>query len=241
MNSLARKMGILQRAKHDLHRLRYRRAFPEQFNDWVALRSETGPGVTLRSYDELRCIFVHIPKAAGLSVARTLFENDGGSHLRLVDYAVIFGAADFNRYFKFTFVRHPETRLASAFTFLKNGGANARDAEWATQIKLPETDFKTFVRRLADEPKLLRWKHLTPQSEFLTMNGSTEHLDYVGRFEQLNKDFEFVAERLDRKVSLRQENVTKKTGTDYESLYDGETRRIVRDVYRIDFEHFGYE
>lgn len=77
--------------------------------------------------DNLKCIFVHIPKTAGISISRSIFGNLGGGHTKIRDYELIFSAKDFNNYFKFTFVRNPWDRIFSAYRFLKNGGINEED------------------------------------------------------------------------------------------------------------------
>ena len=70
-------------------------------------------GYSYEPYDRYRCIFVHIPKAAGMSVCRSLFGNLAGGHATLADYQIIFARAEFERYFKFTFVRNPWDRFVS--------------------------------------------------------------------------------------------------------------------------------
>src|SRR5690606_40928304 len=44
---------------------------------------------SIAALDYYKCIFVHIPKNAGLSVCYTLFGNTGGSHRKIVDYQKI--------------------------------------------------------------------------------------------------------------------------------------------------------
>ena len=63
--------------------------------------------------DYYRCIFVHIPKNAGLSVCYTLFGNTGGSHRKITSYQKLFHPKTFASYFKFTFVRNPWDRFIS--------------------------------------------------------------------------------------------------------------------------------
>lgn len=88
---------------------------------------------------------MHVPKAAGISVATTLYGNMAGSHTPLSRDELVFSRRDFERYFKFTFVRNPWDRLYSAYTFLKNGGRNQSDEAWTRSNLGGFSDFESFV------------------------------------------------------------------------------------------------
>ncbi len=75
----------------------------------------------VRQLDKHKCIFVHIPKTAGISVSVSLLGESIGN-MSAMYYRALFGKEDFRLYFKFAFVRNPFTRLISAFEFLKKGG-----------------------------------------------------------------------------------------------------------------------
>ena len=89
-------------------------------------------------------VFIHVPKAAGTTVTRTLSEMSrycdqeiGRSgigqglnahyakrfglrkHSRAEQVMMVMGKDDFLSYFRFAFVRNPYNRLASAYHFLK--------------------------------------------------------------------------------------------------------------------------
>ena len=53
----------------------------DRFRTYQELRRvETPDGFSFAQFDAFRCIFVHIPKAAGVSVSKSLFGNLGGGH-----------------------------------------------------------------------------------------------------------------------------------------------------------------
>ncbi|HTL74630.1 MAG TPA: sulfotransferase family 2 domain-containing protein, partial [bacterium] len=79
------------------------------------------------AFDQHRCIFVHVPKCAGISLVKSLFGDFDCGHTNLRRYQIMFAPAEFNGYFKFTIVRNPFDRVVSAFLFLKKGGVNEKD------------------------------------------------------------------------------------------------------------------
>ena len=93
-------------------------------------KKETDDGYSFKPFDQCGCIFIHIPKCAGVSVSKALFGNLAGGHSRVVDYQLVFNSNEYSNYFKFTFVRNPWDRLVSAFFFLKKGGFNDADKKW---------------------------------------------------------------------------------------------------------------
>ena len=66
--------------------------------------------------------------------------------------------------------------------------------------------------------------------------------DYIGRFENLEKDFKYIKEKLSLKGTLEHVNKNplerKKNYLDY---YEQESIELVNLVYKDDFEIFGYE
>ena len=76
-----------------------------------------GRGVYQGWPDEHQVIFIHIPKAAGTSVARALF----GAASRHVPYGEYERATPdkFRRYFKFSFVRNPWDRKVSLYHYVR--------------------------------------------------------------------------------------------------------------------------
>lgn len=192
----------------------------------------------LAPYDDNRCVFVHIPKTAGLSLCAALFGCKGGGHLTARAYRAIFGAQDFDDYFKFTFVRNPWDRIVSAYTFLSQGGANERDRAWGQAVLSDFGSFDEFVLRWLDERRLYEQIHLVPQWEFVVNGQGQPCLDFIGRFERLGDDFQYVLDQLGRSCALPQSNASQRSP--YRDYYSGASRRRVAQLYRRDIEQFGY-
>jgi len=185
------------------------------------------------------CVFIHIPKAAGTSLTRTLFDSPS-RHLHYTEYECA-NPRKFRNYFKFTFVRNPYDRLFSAYTFLKKGGLNELDRCWAEQNLASFPDFESFVHGWVTPENIWSWVHFKPQHFWIYDASLNLKVDFVGRFERMDADVAVVQERLGLPVApLPKINVTNRPRTD-EDPYTAKMRAIVREVYRADFELFDYE
>ena len=78
-----------------------------------------------------------------------------------------------------------------------------------------------------------------PQSELLTDSTGNIALDFVGRYESLQADFDFVCRQvgLDA-VGLERKNASKHKP--YAAYYDDELRTAVNHVYQDDLTRFDY-
>ncbi|MDA0349736.1 MAG: sulfotransferase family 2 domain-containing protein [Verrucomicrobia bacterium] len=216
-----------------------------QFEEMQHLRTVVGEdGRSLKPFDQHQCILVHIPKTAGVSVCQSLFGNLAGSHKTLIEYQKIFSKTDFNRYFKFTFVRNPWDRLFSAYNFLKNGGMNQSDKRWAEKHIAPYESFDTFVKNGLQRPGIRKWIHFKPQSDFLYIPRDPKlHMNFFGYFENLQNDFRYVVNKLDlnKHVFLQHKNAGNTVNKlDYKDFYSNKSRAIVSEFYKSDIKNFGY-
>jgi len=196
-----------------------------------------GRGIYSGYADEYQCIFIHIPKAAGTSIARTLF-NKGSRHVRYIEYEKA-NRKKFKRYFKFTFVRNPWDRLVSTYSFLKKGGLNDQDQKWAKENLYEYPDFEAFILGWLNEVNICTWIHFYPQHHFICDPEGIVTMDFVGKFENIENDFSYVADKLGCTQNLIKTN----TGSlrHYSSYYTEETREIVQRVYSKDIQLFGYD
>lgn len=191
---------------------------------------------SLKPFDQHRCLFIHITKTAGTSVAKSLFEYLP-YHYTAVDYRVIYGHRDFDDYFKFAFVRNPWDRLYSAWRYLAAGGWNDDDRQWYQDNLSRYPDFESFVNEWLNDDNILKHRHFWPQSRF-TCDSKGLLLDHVGYFETLEQDFNIIASRLGIDVKLGKHNAN--PGKDYRDAYTDEMQQRVAHVYAKDIELFGY-
>ena len=183
-----------------------------------------------------------------------------------------------NDYFKFVFVRNPFDRLVSAYSHLRQDeiswsshrkqpmlgdvGDIGRDVNgyliktrewwmWRTHNSryYSAPDFKTFVKRnLLDSKGYPSNSHWLNQSYFAEADGEL-FVDFIGKFENLNKDFEELCDKLNLDYKLLKTQgytglPTVRFGgshSNYKMYYDDETIELVSNVYRRDLELFDYE
>jgi hypothetical protein len=195
-----------------------------------------GRGIYQGYPDRYRCIFIHVPKTAGSSIANVLFGSESG-HVRYSDYQRA-NPKKFESYFKFCFVRNPWDRLVSSFFFLRAGGMNDLDRAWAAENLAGCADFEDFVSNWLDPARAMSFPHFRPQSWYVADGEDRVRMDFVGRFETLARDFATVAARLGREGRLPVFN--KSSHAHYSTYYTPATRARVGRIYSLDASQLGY-
>ena len=231
---------------HDFRRRVYARVRPGEFKSLQESRtSRSESGFSLRPLDEYRCIFVHIPKTAGISVSRSLFGNNGPGHETLRRFQIVFSEREYDTYFKFAFVRNPWDRVYSAYNFLRKGGWHEADRDWAQAHLSRYSDFNEFVSSGLGRTEVYNWLHFKPQLSFLWTPGKRQfELDFLGYFENLEEDYGRIAARLGARAEtgLRKDNIGKRDGkVGYREAYTEKSRRLVADLFACDINAFGYD
>ena len=232
---------LIWKLPYQLRRSYFKYRNPKGFREKQALRKKEVEGnqVSLKGFDDLKCIFVHIPKAAGISINKAMFGNMGGTHTKLKDYQLIFNKKEFFGYYKFTFVRNPWDRLVSTYFFLKNGGLHDKDRKWFEDELSKFKDFEDFVLNWLNEENIYKWIHFVPQCEFITVNNKVM-VDDVFKLENINNDIKTISEKLNISIDLGHENQNPNRKK-YRDYYSAKSQQIVNEVYKKDIELFGYQ
>lgn len=137
----------------------------------------------------------------------------------------------FDLYYKFAFVRNPWERLVSEYHYLRERKViDFPFAHFASEAFLRRTDLPGFIV-----------DHLRPQSDYIFDEQGRNLLDFVGRFEHLERDWAQVAGKLG--LAPRLPHLNKKQGAkrDYREHYDAQTQQSVARYYAQDIEVFGYD
>ncbi len=201
-------------------------------------------------------LFVHIQKTAGRSFEAVLKEN-------IPDLETFMGTHDHARwakdklgdewadFYKVAFVRNPWDRLVSWYTMIREKGEmtwrkrilGKRRYNDLTQYVLANSNsFEEFIYNCTDTIDDIdgRKSIIYNQLDYLSDEGGSLIVDFVGRFENLASDSKKVFEQLGfENASLPHKNSSKHRN--YRTYYTEETREEVRRMYSRDIEFFGYE
>jgi hypothetical protein len=212
---------------------------PDSFKKVQALRKrETQQWSSYKPFDDKQAIFVHIPKCAGISINKSLFGNLAGGHTTLEQYVNIFEPKLFQSYFKFTFVRNPWDRVVSAYCFLNKGGFNQWDKDFYEKELAPYQNFSDFVKNWLTHENIFKHHHFKPQYTYIVDKYHKVSVDYIGYFETIEQDYQYIANKMGVNTLLEKKNIVLRD--DYKSFYNQETKDIVADIYQEDIKLFNY-
>lgn len=146
---------------------------------------------------EYKCIFIHIQRTAGTSIENWIVGKDwwqidkGTKHL-LASQAKKKYSKYWDKYFKFSFVRNPWDRMVSCLIFPKYFGISYADGILNFDGYKNKYGYPIIVEndvRFSDRKKLLSKKH---KKNSVYLNILDEKLDYIGKFENLEKDTTYI-------------------------------------------------
>jgi hypothetical protein len=209
-----------------------------------------------------KCIFVHVPKTAGQSIEQVFLDALGRTwetrapllmrynpdpglgppllaHLKAQEYVLHGHVAPetFQEYFTFGFVRNPWDRMVSLYRQFGYEG---------------KYGFKNFLRNTFTHD-ICRTKYwfICPQVEYLHDKRGDSLVDFIGRYENLEKDFKKICTALGLpEVQLplvndsqkRRNNKEANSGSrvNWKLYYDNECIDFVAKFYKKDIECFNY-
>lgn len=194
-----------------------------------------------RLYKKHSALFIHIPKAAGVSFHYGIYGGDSLGHVPLNNYIKKYGEEKVNRLFKFTIVRNPYDRLASAYNYLKQGGRKKKnDIEYQNFI-VKFKNFEDFVLNGFNTNEYLKIEHLLPQVYWLKNTDGQIRMDYIGRFETLETDFKKIIKLLGKNSEGYSLPFKNKSKNNQVQEFTPEMLQIVNGIYAEDFEMLGYD
>jgi len=217
-----------------------KKLLPNNFYMGLKTLSQVGQPFPYRKYTKkYKCIFIHIPKTAGTSILTILAGNRVfRDHASYYD----FQRADlvkFESYFKFCFVRNPYDRAVSCYEYLKCGGNQMDDLYFKELIENKYPTFEKFILEYLDKDIIHEHVLFKPQYTFVYDCKNQCHIDYIAKYESIDKDFEVICKNLKISVPLPKIN-----GVDRVSYKNYYTNNLIEEkihfLYRKDFILFNY-
>jgi chondroitin 4-sulfotransferase 11 len=207
---------------------------------WASARSQVAPEMdsdhvkssimdkrTLRDF-----VFIHINKTGGSSIEAALhipFE-----HKTALERIRELGVEAWKRRFTFAFVRNPWDRAVSHYHYRVETNQTAlatRQVGFAEWVKRCYGERDPFYY---DQPKMFM-----PQLRWIRDDQERVCVDFVGRFESIQPDFEHICKRLNRRSVLP--HLKRSSHRSYREYYDTKTLLTISDWFAEDIEYFGYE
>ena len=148
-------------------------------------------------------------------------------HVSYQQISDVIGEGALTTFFRFAFTRHPFDRFVSVCAFLA-----ITDASY---IENPTG----WMKRALQRPQFRQRVLVASQSSLLSDQYGGIALDYVGRFESLQTDFDAICVRLGLPtVSLEFKNTSAHEA--FQKLLDDELREVLWERYEEDFATFNY-
>ena len=196
-------------------------------------------------------IFIHIPKCGGTSI-EFLLKNDSRmingwseknkvfiQHCTILQLKQLYNIK-LDNYFSFTFCRNPWDKAVSDYKSWFKSTCPFRDIVKDTTLKDYLLCRNGYERINHLENSLGRGDHFRSQYEYIIDEHRKPIIDYVGKFETYQADFNTVCD----KIGIPKQKLPHKNKTNhkhYTEYYDEETREIVAERYAKDIEYFGYK
>ena len=156
------------------------------------------------------------------------FQDRKNGHFTVDEIKPYLSEEIWNTYYKFSFVRNPFDRFISLCFF--HFKALKHTSEHVDQLVL-----KFASSSSESKPELFK-----PQTRFLYDGGRQTPLDYIGRFENIQNDFNKVCHTLNI-PSTKLEMINSSIHEPYLTYYKNEDLLdLVEEMYKEDILHFGY-
>lgn len=220
-----------------LSRRIYYTVVPEEVRHGILVLRRT------KSWLDAGILFIHVPKAAGVSINIALYGRFMG-HL-LATEIQRWGATRLKSLPSFAITRNPWDRVVSAYRFARAGrGIGGEQQAWVwkpEQFQAPEFEsFDRFVKEWLAHKQVDRLDPIfRSQSLYICNERGKPLVDHVGRLENLQPTLAFIEKSIGRRPDIPQANRSGEE-VDYRSFYTPELVDIVGEIYRRDIDNFGY-
>ena len=211
-------------------------------------------------------IFIHIPKNAGQSITNAFFQfclgNKGRfatdiigarnyikintklmqyfnfsfydhpfkDHERATKVKQVLGPS-YSSYFKFAFVRNPWDWIFSHYTYTMKNVRHYRHSFVKNNLK----NFDEYVEYECSKGMHEQYN----QNGFIFDSSGNQLVDFIGKFENIQNDFQNICNQLDIDANIKHFNQSNKLS--YRDHFSKRSKDLVKDYYYKDIELFDYK
>jgi len=209
---------------------------------------------------KLKCIFIEVPKTASTSIRKVLgfsvrphldikeikqemingwpFNKGNGLSGKLYVFNKFIPLSirkkkvedKFNTYYKFGFVRNPWDRVVSLY--FRKEGIRMSD-------KMSFEEFVVWIQNSSDT--CIHASVHKNQLDWFTDENGKVIVDFIGKFENINEDYQIVKNKLGIDKQLPHVNKSTLKKKHYTEYYSFKTKDIIAKKFKVDIEYFGYK
>lgn len=222
--------------------------------DYISTHTPEYLKIYFQSTTQQKFMYTVLPKVAGTTIIARLYKQLLGKNppRRVPRAKIVARFADENSHnfdiedcFTFTVVRNPYSRILSAYLDKIQKPYHAPKFRTPLGLSLDaDITFCDFLYCLRDVPIHQVDVHFRPQWHLLSLNKSFKY-DFIGRFENLETDIEFILRRIggnkveDTNAISRRPHATN-ANEKLKQYYTPEEQALVAEIYQDDFKYLGY-
>lgn len=189
-----------------------------------------------------KLVYLNNPKVACSSIKKSILGKHPDIHAYADQYTVNEISGEMKKYYKFTFVRNPYKRLVSCFE--DKCMQHPDDICWNyyfLSVFLRTHNFDSFIRKVYLIPDSMAEPHFSGQYGLVYDKKGVCLVDFVGRIENINKEYDSICERFDLSPLEKANRAASLTGKNWMDYYTPFTAWLVFRKYKKDFIAFDYE
>lgn len=193
-------------------------------------------------------IYVHITKTGGTSIRQSMKFNHINKelgqrkHYTSKQIIEIVGEQAWNRAFKFSFVRNPFARMVSLYQYERK--MNLGESNHYNRLifnQNPDVNYREWLLDLLENRNGdANPRNLETQKRYLQNNKGKVELDFVGRFESLEYDFNRLCDQLGVDVELKHLNKSAENSSKHRDWYDRGSKNLIENYFKEDLDYFDY-
>lgn len=183
--------------------------------------------------DDLNFIYIRNSRTASTSLYRNLLQkqlklrtlNSREEPKKFRQWINNLTESKWHNYFTFSGIRNPWDRITSVYFYIVKDRYKISFEQYIKNITKYDKDENLYAHRI-------------PCTNHTHYNGE-QIVDFTYRYENINKDFAYVAKKL-KLNSVKLPHVNKTNHAHYRRYFNQEMKNIIAELFKNDIEAFGY-